>query len=130
MKKLFLPILFALPLVLTSCATQQRQAFHTPDNSALVIASIDNRTCAIIQPTPTAPSENNQVLAKALSLPQHQTAVVILENYTETQLGNQFRARGTPLFIGLRGLGYQHIFFLQGKGVNSPEGLPTLVEYD
>jgi hypothetical protein len=120
----------ALPLILTSCATPQREAFHNPDSTALVIASLDNRTCEMIQPTATAPSENNKVLAQAVSFPQHLTAVVILENYTEAQLGDQFRARGAPLFIGLRGLGYQHIFFLQGKGVSNPEGLPTLVEYD
>ena len=128
-KSIFLT-LAALPLILTSCATPQREAFHNPDNTALVIASLDNRTCEMIQPTVTAPSENNKVLAQAVSFPQHLTAVVILENYTEAQLGDQFRARGTPLFIGLRGLGYQHIFFLQGKGVSNPEGLPTLVEYD
>jgi hypothetical protein len=128
-KSIFLT-LAALPLILTSCATSQREAFHNPDSTALVIESLDNRTCQMIQPMPTAPSENNKILAQALSFPQHQTAVVILENYTEPQLGNQFRARGTPLFIGLRGLGYQHIFFLQGKGVSNPEGLPKLVEYD
>jgi hypothetical protein len=130
MKKIIIPVLVALPLILTSCATSQREAFHNPDNNALVIASLDNRTCQMIQPTWTSAEANNQVLAKVVSLPQHQTAVVILENYTEPQLGNQFRARGTPLFIGLRGLGYQHIFFLQGNGVNNPEGLPTLVKYD
>jgi len=27
-------------------------------------------------------------------------------------------------------LGYEHIFFLQGKGVNDPEGLITLANYD
>jgi len=33
-------------------------------------------------------------------------------------------------FIGLRGLGYQHIVFLQGNGSTDPNGLPTLAEYD
>jgi hypothetical protein len=130
MNKIILPVLVALPLILTSCATPQRAVFHNPDKNALVIASLDSRTCEMIQPTPTAPSENNKILSRAIALPRHQTAVVILENYTEARLGSQFRGRGTPLFISLRGLGYQRIFFLQGRGVNNPEGLPMLVEYD
>ena len=61
---------------------------------------------------------------------QHQTAVVILENYNEPQLGHEFRDRTLGWFIGLRGLGYQHIVFLKGNGVTDPNGLPTLAEYD
>jgi hypothetical protein len=63
-------------------------------------------------------------------LSEHQEAVVILENYTELKIGEQFRDRGTALFVGLRNLGYQHIVFLQGNGVANPEGLVTLVEYN
>ena len=70
------------------------------------------------------------VLAKAMALPEHQAAVVILENYTEPQIGEQFRDRGTALFVGLRNLGYQHIVFLQGNGIANPEGLMTLAEYN
>jgi hypothetical protein len=124
--------LVALAITLTSCATQPPppQAFHNTDNNALVIASLDDKTCQMIQPTPSRGEKNEAVLAKALTLPQHQAAVVILENYTEPQIGDQFRDRGTALFVGLRNLGYQHIVFLQGNGVANPEGLMTLAEYN
>ena len=84
----------------------------------------------MLQPTITSGEKNEKVLAKAMTLPQHQAAVVILENYTEPQIGDQFRDRGTALFVGLRNLGYQHIVFLQGNGVANPEGLMTLAEYN
>jgi hypothetical protein len=124
--------LVALAITLTSCATQAPppQAFHSTDNNALVIASLDDKTCQMIQPTPSIGEKNDAVLAKAMALPQHQAAVVILENYTEPQIGQEFRDRGTALFIGLRNLGYQHIVFLQGNGVANPEGLMTLVDYN
>jgi hypothetical protein len=64
-----------------------------------------------------------------MGVAQRQTAVVILENYTEPRIGWQYRERGTSWFVGLRGLGYQHIVFLRGTGVANPEGLITLVEY-
>ena len=124
--------LVALAITLTSCATQPLppQAFHNTDNTALVIASLDDKTCQMIQPTITSGEKNEAVLAKAMTLPQHQAAVVILENYTEPRIGEQFRDRGTALFVGLRNLGYQHIVFLQGNGVANPEGLITLAEYN
>ena len=121
----------ALPLMLTSCATPPPpQAYHTTDNSALVIESLDGRTSRLIQPTPTPEIGNDKVLTTARTLPQHQTAVVILENYNEPQIGDQFRNRGTPWFIGLRCLGYEHIVFLQGNGKSNPEGLIELAKYD
>jgi hypothetical protein len=121
----------AVAITLTSCATSApRQAFHNTDNTALVIESLDGRTGQMVEPTASSKEDNDRVLAKAMTLPQHQTAVVILENYTEPRLGWQFRDRGTPWFIGLRSLGYEHIVFLQGRGVADPEGLLTLVEYD
>ena len=122
----------ALAIILTSCATQPLppQAFHNTDNTALVIASLDDNTCKMIQPATSSGEKNDMVLAKAMTLPQHQAAVVILENYTEPQIGEQFRDRGTALFVGLRNLGYQHIVFLQGNGVANPEGLMTLAEYN
>jgi hypothetical protein len=106
------------------------QAFHNSDNNALVIASLDDKTCEMIQPTVSSGEKNDAVLAKAMTLPQHQAAVVILQNYTEPQIGQQFRDRGTALFVGLRSLGYQHIVFLQGNGGVNPEGLITLAEYN
>ena len=122
--------LAALAISLTSCATQrQPQAFHNTDNNAVVIDSLDDKTGQILEPTASVREENDAVLAKAMSLSQRQTAVVILENYNESQIGLQYRIRGTPWFVGLRGLGYEHIVFLQGRGTANPEGLITLTEY-
>ena len=133
MKKNFLSTLAAVPLILTSCATPPPpppQAFHNMDNSALVIDSLDEKTCALIQPTPTGKVENDKALNQAKQFPQHSTAVVVLENYSEQRIGDEFRGRSTPLFVGLRTLGYEHIVFLQGKGVSNPEGLILLAKYD
>jgi hypothetical protein len=123
--------LVALAITLTSCATPPPpQAFHNTDNTALVIASLDDKTCQMVEPAASNREGNDNVLALAKVLPQHLTAVVMLENYTEPQIGDQFRNRGTAWFVGLRYLGYQHIVFLQGNGVASPEGLMTLAEYN
>jgi hypothetical protein len=131
MKIAILTGLLAIPVLLTSCATPPPpQAFHKVDNTALVIDSLDNNTCQVIEPTPLGKQQNDQVLTLAHKLTQHQTAVVILENYNEPQPGMEFRDRTTPLFVGLRGAGYEHIVFLQGKGVSNPEGLITLANYD
>lgn len=131
MKAIYLLALAVLPVMLTSCATPPPpQAFHNTDSTALVIKSLDDNTCQIIQPAPSKREGCDGILAMAKTLSQHQTAVVIMENYTETEIGSQFRDRGTPLFVGLRNLGYQHIIFVQGAGVASPEGLLTLANYD
>jgi hypothetical protein len=123
--------LAALPILLTSCATPPPpQAFHNTDNTALVIKSLDDNTSQMVQPAVSNRENNDKLFAKAMTLPQHQTAVVILENYTEPRIGEQFRDRGTSLFVGLRNLGYQHIVFVQGMGVANPDGLITLAEYD
>jgi hypothetical protein len=121
----------ALAITLTSCTTPQPpQAFHNTDNTALIVKSLDGRTCQMLQPIASGKEDSDKLLANAMNLSQHQTAVVILENYNEPQFGAQFRDRGSLWFVGLRSLGYQHIVFLQGKGTNSPEGLTTLVEYE
>jgi hypothetical protein len=131
MKKSLLLSLAALPVILSSCSTPQPpQAYHATDNSALVIDAMDARSSRIIMPTPSAPIANDAILTTARKLPQHQTAVVILENYSEPQVGDEFRNRGTPWFIGLRCLGYEHIVFLQGNGAGNPEGLLQLAKYD
>ena len=131
MKKLLLLPLAALPLLLSSCSTPMPpQAYHGTDNSALVISAIDARTSRIIMPTPSGEIANDSILNVAKALPQHQTAIVILENYSEPQVGDEFRNRGTPWFIGLRCVGYEHIVFLQGNGATNPEGLITLASYD
>lgn len=117
--------------MLTSCVTEPPpQAFYNTDGTALVIKSLDDRTCQMLEPKASVKEDNDKVLAEAMTLPQHQTAVVILENYTEPQIGEQFRYRGTPLFVALRNLGYQHIVFVQGMGVANPDGLMTLAEFD
>jgi len=121
--------LTALAIVLTSCATPSR-AFHNTDSTALVIQSLDGEHCQMLQPGATARESNDELLAAAVKLPQHQTAVVILENYTEAEIGDQFRDRSTLWVVGLRNLGYQHIVFLQGLDVANPEGLTTLAQYD
>ena len=131
MKKIFLLLSAALPVLVSSCATPRPpQAFHNTDNSALIVESLDNRSCQIIAPTTTSKVENDRALDQAKGFAQRQTAVVILENYSEPQLGPEFRDRTVVWFVGLRGLGYQHIVFLQGKGTTDPNGLPTLAEYE
>jgi len=123
--------LAALPWLFTGCSTPQAPlTFHNTDNSALVIESLDSEKSQMVMPAASTADQNARVLEKARTLPQHGTVVVILENYTEPQLGRQFRDRSTPLFIGLRGLGYEHIFFLQGNGGVDTEGLPLLARYD
>jgi len=123
--------LASLAIMLTSCATPPPpQAFHNTDSTALVIKSLDDTTCQMVGPAASNREGNDNVLALAKALPQHLTAVVMLENYTEPQIGEQFRDRGTVLFVGLRYLGYQHIVFLQGRGVANPDGLITLAEYE
>jgi hypothetical protein len=131
MKRILFSTLVGLLLLVSSCSTPQApQAYHAIDNTALVIQSLDNSVSRIIEPTPSGNVANTQILSTAKSMPQHQTAVIILENYQEPQLGDQFRNRATPWFISLRGLGYDHIVFLQGKGNNNPEGLIELAKYD
>jgi len=130
MKKIFLLLLAVTPLFLTSCATKRPPVvFYNTDTAALVIKSLDEKTSQMLHPNPSSHAHNDDILTIAKTLPDRKTAVVMLENYTEPQLGQQFRDRGTPLFIALRGLNYEHIVFLQGKNVNNPNGLITLAEY-
>lgn len=132
MNKSFILILAALPLILASCATPPSPpvAFHKTDNTMLVIDSWDGRLCQMVHPTVSAKEEYDKLLPQAKALQPRQTAVVILENYNEPQVGQQFRDRGVQWFVELRGLGYEHIYFLQGRGVTDPEGLPTIARYD
>ena len=131
MKKFILMFAAMLPVIfLTSCATPPPPvAFHNTDSTALVIKSLDGQTSQMLQPSTSSRAKNDRILSIVQTLPQHQTAVVMLENYTEPRLGQQFRDRGTHLFICLRSLGYQHIIFVQGQNVPDPNGLITLAEY-
>jgi hypothetical protein len=116
---------------LTACATSRPPvAFHKTDSTTLVIESLDGRNCQMLQPAATTKEQIDELLQQARFLQQHETAVVILENYTDPKIGAQFNDRGTEWFVALRGLGYQHICFLQGNGVTNPEGLPTIFEYN
>jgi hypothetical protein len=131
MKNGILPLIAALPVLLSSCATPPpRQAYHNANHSALIVKSLDARSCQVLAPTAVDREENTRLLDQAKTFSEHQTAVIILENYTEPQLGAEFRDRTFGWFIGLRGLGYQHIVFLKGNGVADPDGLLTLAEYD
>ena len=131
MKKTILLLLTAaLPIILSSCATPAPQAFYNTDNSALIVESLDNHSCQILAPTATQREEDSRLLDQARTFPRRQTAVVILENYSEPELGQEFRDRSFGWFVGLRGLGYQHIVFLKGNGVTEVNGLPTLADYD
>jgi hypothetical protein len=118
----------ALAVCLTSCVSPSR-AFHNADKTALVIQSFPNQTCQMLQPTVSAKKNIDELLGEAAGLSQHQTAVVILEEYYEEAIGDQFRDRGTPWITGLRRLGYANIIFLKGLGVANPEGLITIVQY-
>ncbi len=123
--------LAALPLLLTACAsTPERVVFHTTDDLALVVESFDNNTAQLIYPSQTGKAKSAEILDQAKKLARHDTAVIILENYPELEPGILFRDRSMGWFIGLRGLGYQHIYFLRGTGSPAPEGLVTLAEYD
>jgi len=121
-------VLAALAVIVTSCASPSR-AFHNTDPTALVIQSFDLQTSQMLQPKTSAREGNDQLLAEAAALPQHETAVVILENYYEEEIGDEFRDRGTPWVVGLRRLGYEHLVFLKGVGVASPEGLIAITQY-
>jgi len=56
----------------------------------------------MLQPTASDKVDSDKLLENAMKLSQHQTAVVILENYTEPKFGAQFRDRGSLWFVGLR----------------------------
>jgi hypothetical protein len=123
--------LTALSIIVTSCSTPTppAHAFHQVDNTALVIDSLDENTCLLIQPARAGEQRIDQVLTEAHKLSQHKIAVIILENYRDDRIGSEFRERTEPLYVGLRGAGYEHIVFLQGKGVSVPEGLIMLADY-
>jgi len=132
MKKIVLLLTAAvLPVILSSCVSPRPlEAYQNTDNSALVVQSLDNTSCTVLAPTAIQHEEDSILLDQAKTFAQHQTAVVILENYNEPQMGQEFRDRTLGWFIGLRGLGYQRIVFLKGSGVANPNGLLTLAEYD
>lgn len=133
MKKLILPLLTALPVLFTSCATPPPpapQVYRSGETPALVIESIDGNRSRLIQPGATADAPNDATIAHARSLGKQTVAVVILENFHEAQPGEEFRDRGVSWYVNLRGLGYERIVFLHGNGVPNPDGLVTLVKYD
>jgi len=129
MKK-FLLLTLALPVMLCSCATSNvPQAYHPADHNALTIKSFDARTAQVLAPTLLAQTDSAKVLDQLKTMNHCSSVVVILENYNEAQPGPAFRDRSFGWFMGLRGLGYDHIVFLQGKGVDQTDGLTVLAEY-
>lgn len=126
--------LITLPVVLSSCATPAPpQTYRNADAAALIVESLDAGSCRMLAPTPMEREDNARLLDRAKSLGSHQTAVVILENYSEAELGREFRDRSMGWFMGLRGLGYQRIVFLKGDGApgaNAVNGMQTLADYN
>jgi hypothetical protein len=130
--KSLVPFGVLVPVLLCSCASEPvpLPAYTSADPSALIVESLDNHYAQIVAPTPMNKVESAAALEQLKKLPRRRTAIIILENYSEPTLGSEFRDRSMGWFIGLRGLGYEHIFFLKGKGVADPTGLLTLAEYD
>jgi hypothetical protein len=121
----------ALAVLLSSCATPRRpQVFHTGGDTALVVKSLDGRFSQAVAPITIPRMENAKMLERIKTLGVPKTVVIILENYTEPQLGREFRDRVMDWFMEFRQLGCQRIVFLQGKGVADPDGLVVLAEYD
>jgi hypothetical protein len=133
MNKILLPLLAALPALLCSCATTPPpppQVYHSSgESSTLVIDSLDGENSHLLLPDLTKDAPNDTTLARAKTFGKQSVAVVILENYHETEPGDEFRDRGVPWFVSLRNLGYEKIIFLQGNGAPNPDGLVTLVKY-
>jgi hypothetical protein len=131
MKKTSLLLAALLSGFLPGCVSPPPpRAYRSTDSSALIIQSLDARSAQVLAPKASNPADANLVLGQAKTLAPHNTAVVILENYSEPQLGHEFRDRSMVWFLGLRGLGYQHIVFVRGSGVHDPNGLPLLAQYD
>jgi hypothetical protein len=120
-----------LPAILNSCATPPPPAvFHNSNPAVVVIDSLDGPAGQIVAPSQLAKEAAGSVIDHLKSISRQTTAIIILENYSEPQLGGEFRDRSLPWFMGLRGLGYSHIVFLRGNGSPEPDGLPILAEYD
>ena len=130
MKTFFSVLCATLLALLCSCATARPpQTFQDTNPSVLVIVSLDGHSSQVTSPVRLGRMENSQLLEQLKGSARRQIAVVILEDYAELEPGVQFRDRSFAWFLGLRGLGYQHIVFLRGKGVSDPTGLPILAEY-
>jgi hypothetical protein len=95
-----------------------------------VVKSLDGRFSQAVAPITIPRMENAKMLERIKTLGVPKTVVIILENYTEPQLGREFRDRVMDWFMEFRQLGCQRIVFLQGKGVADPDGLVVLAEYD
>src|ERR1700749_1446523 len=120
-----------LPLMITSCASPAPAppACTVQDESALIVEAYADPNAVDNSTKDKKGRALAEVLEVARHLPQHRTAIVILENYSEASVGTEFRDRATSWFIGLRGIGYQHIIFVKGHGVPDPNGLPVVAEY-
>lgn len=124
-------VILALPLVIGSCAAPRPpQAFHGTQAPVVIVESLDAHYSQLVSPVAMPKQDNVRMMEQIKNLSHQKVAIVILENYTESQPGPDFRDRSLEWFMGLRGLGFDHIVFLQGKGVPEPEGLIVLADYD
>ena len=122
--------LAALAVLSTSCATTQPpQSFHNSDNSAVIIDSLNDKRSQMLQPASTVWVDNDTFLVKAMKLSRPQAPAVTLQDYDESQVGLQYRIRGTPWYVELRGLEYEHFVFLRDTAFTNPGGLITLTQY-
>ena len=122
--------LAALAVLSTSCATTPpTQSSHNRDNGAVVIGSLEGKASQMLQPAAIIQQDNDAVLARAMKLSGHQTTVVTPAKTDESQMGLQYRIRGTPWFVELRGLGFEHVVSNQDSGVFNPGGLITFTQY-
>ena len=130
MKTSVLFLCLSAMIMVCSCTTSApQQSFHNTDNAALIIKSMNIRSSQVIAPKLLAEADNSQTLDQLREFAGGKTAIVILENYADTEAGSDFRNRGQAWFMGLRGLGFQHIVFVRGNGVTDPNGLPVVAEY-
>jgi len=130
MKISALMALAALAILSTSCATTPPpQSSHNPDNGAVVIGSLDRKASQLLQPAATLQQGNDTVLASAMKLSGHQTTDVTPGKTDESLMGLQYRIRGTPWIVELRGLGFDHAVSVQDSGVFNPGGLITFTQY-
>jgi hypothetical protein len=133
MNKIFIPLLAALPLLLTSCATPPPpapQVYRSGGGPALVIDSLDDQSSRLLLPDLTKEALNDTTLAHAKALGKQPMAVVILENFHESQPGDEFHERSVSWYVNLRSLGYKQIVFLHGNGTPNPDGLLTVAKYE
>jgi len=133
MRAALLIFFLGLLLMTGACSTPDTgtgEVFHGTNNSSIVIESLNERKVQLLAPNATRVMDAPQMLDLLQTMGPRQTAILVLENYSEPQLGTEFRDRTMGWFLGLRGLGYKQIIILRGTGEPSLEGRPILAEYN